>query len=139
MPSNKVPSKFLTSHALEKFWDICSLSCGIWLGLWPSLCFIVEPHRIARRYFHTKRGTISYRTALERFSDALWLELWPVLCGIVTSNRIACRYLQTKRGAISYQTMPSRRSGTPCGSRYGWFYVSSQNIVEVCVDGRKRF
>ena len=48
----------------------------------------------------------------------------------------AQRCLQTKCGTLSYRTMPSRASGVPCGSSYGWFLCSiaeSRSIARRCL------
>ena len=48
--------------------------------------------------------------------------------------RIADRCPQIHENSICYRTMPSRASGTPCGSVFGRFRVLVQSFVESCMD-----
>ena len=63
--------------------------------------------------------------AIESFWHTMWLGIQPFFCFIVKSRRIACRCLHTMHGAICCRIVPSRASGTPCGSAFGRFCVST--------------
>ena len=61
--------------------------------------------------------------AVESFWDALWLGIRPLLCFNREYRRSAHACPQIHGNSTCYRSMPSRASGTPCGSVFGHFCV----------------